>query len=192
MKKRFSMIITVLVALSLCAALLCTGSSAAERKIVFVEKGDYLYGVPDGWTVDEFRSEYTGRTYSLLDKEGGTLRGTAIVYTGCKLRYEVGVGEVKELTIIIRGDTSGDGRITSTDYLKIKAYLRGKGSLEGDLLLAADIDGNGDVTTVDYINVKAYFFGNYDIYNNVPIMPDSSEDTSVPVDSDESWTSGWQ
>lgn len=191
MKKRLPTIITVLVAISLCAALLCTGITAEEQKITIIESGDYLYGIPENWSLDTLRANYTGRTYSVTDKDGNAMLGKSLVATGCKFRYEVGVGEVKELTIVVRGDTSGDGKITSTDYLKIKAYLRGKGTLEGEYLLAADIDGNGSITTVDYLDVKAYFFGNYDIYAQAPIIPDSSDPDSSFIESDDSWTSGW-
>ena len=197
MKKRFSSILTVLLALSLCAALLCTGTAAeessvtADRDIVIYEKGEYLYGVPENWTVNILKTHYSGRAYTVFDPQGGTLLGSSAVYTGCKLRYEVGIGDVKEFTIVITGDVSGDGKVTATDYLKIRAFLRNKGSLDGVYWLAADINGDQTISTVDYLNIKAYFFGSYDIYNRVPIIPDS-DDSSTFIESDDSWTSGWQ
>ncbi len=197
MKKRVCGIVTVLLTLAFCATLLCTGtaaeeSSGDERQIVIYESGQYLYGVPEDWTVDTLRSYYTGRTYTVVDPEGGALAGKDAVRTGCKLRYEVGIGEVKEFIVVIRGDVSGDGKITATDYLKIRAYLRGKGSLDGVYKLAADINGDNSVSSVDYLSVKAYFFGDYDIYNRVPIVPDTSDSSEPISDGDDSWTSGWQ
>ncbi len=191
MKKKLSAIIVTLVALSLCAALLCIGTAAETNKTyTIVERGNYLYGVPENWTVAALKRAYTGKTYSIFNADNEPMQDKELVGTGCKMRYETGVGEIKIVTIVVRGDTSGDGKVTSTDYLKIKAYLRGNGTLVGEYKLAADIDGNGTISSVDYINVKAYFFGTYDIYSQSPVVPDESDDSSPVPDSDESWTSG--
>ena len=57
------------------------------------------------------------------------------------------------------GDPTGDGSITSADYVRIKNYLRGKASLNANQLYAADATGDGKVTSADYVRIKNYLRG---------------------------------
>lgn len=57
------------------------------------------------------------------------------------------------------GDATGDGTITSADYVRIKNYLRSKESLDGNQAYAADVTGDGKVTSADYVKVKNYLRG---------------------------------
>jgi len=50
----------------------------------------------------------------------------------------------------LRGDADGSGRVTTTDYLAVKAAIGRRGYNR------ADLDGSGRVTTGDYLVVKAY------------------------------------
>jgi hypothetical protein len=64
--------------------------------------------------------------------------------------------EVKQiLTIAVRGDTNGDGTVTLTDFVQIKAHLLQKQTLTGAAVKAADYSADGSVTVTDFMQVKA-------------------------------------
>ncbi len=52
------------------------------------------------------------------------------------------------------GDVDGDGKITTTDFLRIKHYLlSGEETADGSFA-NADMDGNGVISSVDYLAIK--------------------------------------
>lgn len=57
------------------------------------------------------------------------------------------------------GDATGDGTITSADYVRVKNYLRSKESLNTNQAYAADVTGDGKVTSADYVKIKNYLRG---------------------------------
>lgn len=62
-------------------------------------------------------------------------------------------------TVRKKGDPTGDGSVTSADYVRVKNYLRGKSSLNANQLYAADANGDGNVTSADYVRIKNYLRG---------------------------------
>ena len=68
-------------------------------------------------------------------------------------------GKTSELSIIVYGDTNGDGKITIGDYAKIKSQILGKISMNGYFLEAADTNKDGKITIGDYAKVKSYILG---------------------------------
>ena len=69
--------------------------------------------------------------------------------TGAKVTIE-GV----EYTIIMLGDSNGDGNITPLDYVKIKNNIMNITKLEGCYLQAGDVNRDGNITPLDYVKVK--------------------------------------
>ncbi len=61
------------------------------------------------------------------------------------------------------GDVSGDGKITSVDYMRIKAHIMGTTYITGKYLLAADINDDGKISSVDYMMIKGHIMGTYTI-----------------------------
>ena len=62
-------------------------------------------------------------------------------------------------TVIKKGDVNSDGKVTSSDYVKIKNYIMGKGSLSSVSKSAADVNQDGKVTSSDYVKIKNYIMG---------------------------------
>ena len=69
------------------------------------------------------------------------------------------VSESKEYSVVIKGDTNGDGVVNSTDYLQIKKAFLNQLSLKNEYFIAADTDSNGILATTDYLQVKKFFLG---------------------------------
>jgi len=159
------------------AALTFVPAAADDEEVFVYEEGDYILGVPIAFTVAEFRKAYASRpTAILMNLDGVTeFDDDDLIGTGFSVRFWSEVGETKTLYIVVRGDTTGDGLITTTDYIKIRAHLKNVIPLEGVFLKAADVNNDGSVTTFDYLAVKAHFRNVYGLYseNRSPKRPDS-------------------
>lgn len=57
------------------------------------------------------------------------------------------------------GDPSGDGNITSLDYILVRNHIMGTSILTGNSLLAADPSGDGNITSLDYILIRNHIMG---------------------------------
>ncbi len=189
MKK--AIIITSLI-LALSLAILPFGAFAAEGGLTIKEIDDkYIYGVPERATLSQFGSAYQRANFVMTTVNGSTVvDDKTFIGTGFGVKYESSVGEYKTLTIIVLGDIDGNGRVTSGDYLNIRAHLKNTSTLKDAKLLAADINGDGATSTFDYMFVKAHFSGTYDIYQNQK-MPDTSVAPSSEDPTEDPWTSGW-
>ena len=62
-------------------------------------------------------------------------------------------------TVVKKGDVNGDGKSTSSDYVKIKNYIMGSNSLSNVAKSGADVNGDGKVSSSDYVKVKNYIMG---------------------------------
>ncbi len=61
---------------------------------------------------------------------------------------------------LIKGDVNGDGKITSSDYVLIKNYIMGTGTLSEEAKKCADYNGDGKITSSDYVLIKNYIMNN--------------------------------
>ena len=89
------------------------------------------------------------------------VKNDAFVGTGMTICVMKGSEVAKTYTIIVTGDTNGDGKISITDMIALKAHLLNKESLSGANAKAADVagstdGGDGKVSITDFIKVKAH------------------------------------
>ncbi len=91
---------------------------------------------------------------------GATLLSSdSLVGTGMILKLFNGEQIVREYTLIVTGDCSGDGKINIADMVATKAKILGKSSYSEIYLTAMDNDGNGKINIADFINSKAHILG---------------------------------
>lgn len=62
----------------------------------------------------------------------------------------------------LRGDASGDGKVTAMDYMLVKRHVLRKTELTGENLTAADVNGDGKVNPYDYMILKRVVLGKGD------------------------------
>ena len=79
--------------------------------------------------------------------EGGTAVGE--IKTGAKIK----IGD-KEYTAVVLGDNNGDGKVSSSDYVKIKNVIRGKEKNSDLQTKASDVNGDGKISSADYVKIK--------------------------------------
>ncbi len=125
---------------------------------VFVIAGDLLSKVSQNLGVREFLSKLADAVYTVT-KDGGPVKEDAIVGTGMTVNLLKGEQVQHSATVVVTGDTNGDGKTTITDLLAVKAQLLGKSKLEGAAAYAADTSGDQKITVTDFIQMKAHILG---------------------------------
>ena len=78
---------------------------------------------------------------------------------------------------MVKGDADSNGRITASDYLRIKRHFMGKYTLSGLNLEAADINGDGIIGTDDYLAIKTHI--GYSIIINSSFTNENLKDGTV-------------
>ncbi len=100
--------------------------------------------------------------YSIVIKNNAdtTLTDDGLVGTGSKIQILTSENElVCEYNIIIYGDVSGDGKITSKDYMMIKNHIMGTSTISGITAKSADTYNDGKITSKDYMMIKNHIMG---------------------------------
>ncbi len=112
-----------------------------------------------GTTVNNLLSGLSAGQYCKVYKGNSEVARTSKVGTGMVVKIMDGNTVKTSYTVIVTGDTNGDGDITITDMLAIKAHVLKKSTLSGVYATAADTSGDGGVTITDFIQVKAKILG---------------------------------
>ena len=120
------------------------------------EVSGYISKITVGTTVYTLLQSINETEYvSILDKNGAGVSGENMLTTGMTANI-MDVNEiVKRYTIIVTGDTNGDGKINITDMIAVKACSLKKSDLSGAYEKAADVNGDGKINITDFIKVKA-------------------------------------
>ncbi len=69
----------------------------------------------------------------------------------------------KTYTIVVKGDTNGDGEVKATDYMRIKNLIMGTSTLTDAQKKAADVNNDGEVKATDYMKIKNFIMGTSNI-----------------------------
>ena len=109
----------------------------AKKKVEFIENVD------------------TNQKLVFIDKEGNTLTNEDTLGTGMILK----VGETLQYTLVVTGDTDGDGSIEVNDLARVKLHLIDYKKLTGIELKAANIDNDDDITVNDAAQIKLVLIG---------------------------------
>jgi hypothetical protein len=123
--------------------------------------GTYISGISLNTTAATLKTKLQSPSKDAsiqITSESGKEKTDSILATGDKVIIKSG-NETKTYSIVIYGDTNGDGKINAQDYVKIKNYIMGN-SLGSVYKEAADADKNGKVNAQDYVKVKNYIMGN--------------------------------
>lgn len=108
--------------------------------------GGYIYGLNPETTVDALKESLDKGIVVNGAKNGLIGTGTKVVVGG------------KEYTVIIKGDIDGDGKITATDYIKVRLHILKRIRLDGEKLLAAhaSTEISKNVSAADYIAIRLH------------------------------------
>lgn len=116
----------------------------------------YISKVTVGTTVNTLRSSLNERDYVVIyDKNGNVVSGTTVLATGMTAVIMDKGTSTKKYTVVVTGDTNGDGKINITDMIAVKACTLKKSGLSGAYEKAGDVNGDGKINITDFIKVKA-------------------------------------
>ena len=113
-----------------------------------IVEDEKLVDLAPGGKVSNIKNTY--KDAKIKDSKGKEVTSTsATLATG----YTVTING-KEYDIVVLGDTSGDGKITSSDYMKIKNHIMETSTLKDAYKSAADVSRDSKITSSDYMKVK--------------------------------------
>lgn len=118
--------------------------------------GNYIYGIKLKTNVTDIIKKITDKEskarVSYFDKFGKEKK-SGIVASGDTINIKTD-REEKNYTFIIYGDVSGDGLISSADYIALKNHIMDVKKLSDLEKLFADANRDGLVSSADYIAIK--------------------------------------
>ena len=172
MKKTLSLLLTVL----MISGVFCTMSCGASAEDEFLECN---YIITEGYVYNI--AENTEKAEFLQNAEiFSSVNSDSIVGTGDKAEYKDG----REATVIVRGDSTGDGKVSSSDYLKTKRTCLGTYT-PTPCEERAMKQGN-KVSPSDYLMIKRHVLGTYDLFSalhyNVPGNYNGIKVAYIPLD----------
>lgn len=124
----------------------------------FIYQKDFISGIKLDTTIENVKKALSIHNAKVEVQEENGNNATGIIKTGQKIT--IVSGNLKEtLTVILHGDTNGDGLISAVDYVKIKNHIMGTNKLTGVYQKSADVNKDNNISAVDYVNIKNYIMG---------------------------------
>ncbi len=123
--------------------------------------GDIISKINPDTKVQDIKDKIeTTYDISVKNSSGTILEDSSLVGTGTKIQLLNEDNIVMfEYNIIIYGDVSGDGKITSKDYMMIKNHIMGTSTISGITAKSADTYNDGKITSKDYMMIKNHIMG---------------------------------
>lgn len=87
---------------------------------------------------------------------------SGLIGTGYKVTIKNN-SEEKTYTVVIHGDTSGDGIINAKDLLQVQRNILGTYNFNNEYKLAGDTSGDGIINAKDLLEIQRQILGNYTI-----------------------------
>jgi uncharacterized repeat protein (TIGR02543 family) len=115
-----------------------------------------ISGIPEGTTVQQLLDTIYKNEFVRPMRNGQPVSPDALVGTGLVLELIDGDACKDTVTVVIRGDVSGDGKITITDMVAVKSHILKKSILTGAAALAADTSVDENITITDFVQIKAH------------------------------------
>ena len=132
---------------------------------IFETTEEFIFDIAVGMTVQQLLGGLHDDSHVAVFEDDAQLELTAPLATGMILRLVVNGQVMQELEIVVSGDTSGDGKISVTDMIAIKAHVLKKTILTGAAAKAADVSGDGAISITDFIQVKSHILGKSQVMN---------------------------
>ncbi len=98
-------------------------------------------------------------TVSIKTSTGGIIQGTNALATGQQITIQSTNNEVKTYNIVVKGDTSGDGKVSILDLLQVQKDILNSKKLSGAYSLAGDTSGDSKITILDLLQIQKHILG---------------------------------
>ncbi len=128
--------------------------NAVLRSDVYTIEEEVISGIPPQTSAAAFLAGFPQSGVRLL-RGSDPVSGGDPVGTGMVVQLLSGETVADARIVLVRGDVSGDGTVSITDLLAVKAHLLGKSTLGGIYAQAADVSGDHSVSITDFLQIKA-------------------------------------
>jgi hypothetical protein len=122
---------------------------------VYSIAGGWISNIAVGTTVADLLRGVNGNSVRVM-KGNDVVTGNVKVGTGMVLQLMANDIVVDSVIIVVTGDVNGDGKISITDMLAVKAHLLKKPLLTGAAEKAADTTADQKITITDFLQFKAH------------------------------------
>ncbi len=97
---------------------------------------------------------------TVLNTNGATVADTSFVGTGFTVvQYNANGAVLNSVTLVIPGDTNGDGDLNLTDYVVVETFINGTGNMNDLSQKAADLTGDALVSAADILIMELHCNG---------------------------------
>lgn len=127
-------------------------SGADTTYISIDETNGYLVFKAGGKTAAEVIALFADTNISITKAAGTAVTGTSLVGTTCIITSTIN-GESKALTVVVKGDLNGDGKIALTDTNKANLHAKNKNLItDPAVLYAANVQGTASTINLSDVN----------------------------------------
>lgn len=119
-------------------------------------KSDNSFILSVGFKLETINAEIQNINGGVLAYRGNDTSG--LLKTGDILNITNGEDN-KEITVIIKGDATGDGKIDIKDLLRVQKGILKMTDLSGPYLKASDVNQDNDLTILDLLRVQKHILG---------------------------------
>lgn len=124
-------------------------------------------------SIDQFKANINNDIEDIrVCMADGTEVTTGNVGTGMTVQMIVSGIPRDSLTVVVRGDVNGDGRISISDYTLVRLHILGLKNVEGPYFQAADVNRDGKVTISDYTLIRLDILSLKLIAGSKPVFPE--------------------
>ncbi len=123
------------------------------------KKNNYISFISAGTTCEEIISQLNTSEGISIKKDGTLLASSDKVATGATLTVSEDGSVIKEYTLIVTGDNSGDGQITVKDMLNARSEANSP-ILSDVYRIASDVNGDKKVDSTDFDIIKSHILHN--------------------------------
>jgi hypothetical protein len=124
--------------------------------------GAVINNVSKETTINDFIGRITSQGGNVEVYANNNLVYDGIIGTGMTIRIKSSSGE-STYTTMVKGDSSGDGKINALDLLYVQKQILGEKDLSGVYLTASDVSGDGKVNALDLLYIQKNILGLKDI-----------------------------
>ena len=121
---------------------------------------DYLFGLPEKCGIDYFG----GNDVKIYGKDG-KLKSSGMIATGDRvvILNDDGTSFI-DAVVVIKGDVDGDGKVTATDYIKVRLAVLNRIQFKDAYLYAAITTGGSKITAKDYTAIRLHVIGKTSLF----------------------------
>lgn len=126
---------------------------------VYTIVGTTIRKITAGTTVETLLKGINGSDRCRVFQNGKTVAPNEKIGTGMTVKVMNGEAAKAAYTAIVAGDTNGDGAITVTDLLSLKAHILKKSILTDIYATAGDTNADETISVTDFVQMKAKILG---------------------------------